>query len=171
MRTMTSAPMTAINRSTGGELGSYPALGMAMRFSVTVDGLNLGHWHSCKGLNLKIASRHVEQGGQYIGRMLVPERVTFDPIILERAMNLSDSRALRVWLKGVVDKFTKYEDPDDLRKHTATIELLDHQLSLVADWKLRHVYPTAWSGPSLGANENRVAMETLVLEHEGFFDQ
>ncbi|MCU1658963.1 MAG: hypothetical protein JWO57_3619 [Pseudonocardiales bacterium] len=170
MTTMSSVATNAINRSTGGALGSYPPLGMAMRFSVTVDGLNLGHWHSCKGLNLKVASRHVEQGGQYIGRMLVPERVTFDPITLERAMHPSDSKVLQAWLKDVVSKFTAYKDPDLLRDRTATIELLDHQLSPVADWKLTHVYPIAWSGPSLGANENRVAMESLVLDHEGFLD-
>ena len=159
---------TATNRATGGAFGGYPPLGMAMRFSVVVDDLHLGHWHSCKGLTVKIASRHIEEGGDYLERMLVPERVTFDPITLERAMHPTDSRVLQAWLQEIVSKFSAYQRPDLLRDRTAKIELLDHQLAPVADWTLTHVYPISWSGPSLGANENKVAMESLVLAHEGF---
>jgi len=52
---------------------------------------------------------------------------------------------------------------------TATIELFDvYQVNPVATWVLEGVYPLSWSGPQMSAKSNEVAMETLVLEHNGF---
>jgi phage tail-like protein len=48
------------------------------------------------------------------------------------------------------------------------ITLLDYQLAPVMAWTLYQARPTRWDGPSLGASDNKVAIETLEFEHEGF---
>jgi phage tail-like protein len=171
MTTMMSSGTTALSQASAGVLGSYPAVGMAMRFGVTVEDLNLGHWSTCKGLNVKIASKHIESGGQYIDRMVVPERVTFDPITLERAVSAADSAKLQQWLAQYVKSTHYYSDPDQLRARTATITLYDAQTRAVMTWTLQHVVPVSWQGPSLNATSNQVATEVLVVEHEGFLGE
>jgi phage tail-like protein len=37
----------------------------------------------------------------------------------------------------------------------------------VRRWTFDGAYPIKWTGPSLNANENTVAIETLELAHEG----
>ena len=34
-------------------------------------------------------------------------------------------------------------------------------------WNLRNAFPTKWSGPSLDATSEAIAIETLELTHEG----
>ena len=41
-------------------------------------------------------------------------------------------------------------------------------VNVVANWMLRNVFPSKWSGPDLDATGNRVAVEQLELVHEGF---
>jgi len=38
----------------------------------------------------------------------------------------------------------------------------------VAKWNLEGVYPVKWTGPSLDAAGNQIAVETLELAHNGF---
>jgi hypothetical protein len=38
----------------------------------------------------------------------------------------------------------------------------------VTKWSLSGVLPVKWSGPQLGMDSNKIAMETLELSHQGF---
>lgn len=41
---------------------SFP-YGLAMRFQVSVDGLKLGSWSSCRGLKVELKATEVKEGG------------------------------------------------------------------------------------------------------------
>jgi phage tail-like protein len=158
-----------LGKVTQGVLGGYPAYGMAMRFGVQVDDLSLGNWHSCKGLKVSFDYEVVKQGGDYLEATRLPNRLNYEPITLERAVLSAESKAVQAWLANYVRSWRIYpvsEQPPQTTK--ATISLLDYKLSEVMKWELDGVFPKSWSGPSLGADDNKVAMETLVLEHSGF---
>ena len=41
----------------------------------------------------------------------------------------------------------------------------------LAEWKFRDGWPTKWTGPSLNATGNDIAIESLEIAHEGFSDE
>jgi phage tail-like protein len=171
---MTTIGMAAgqklLSTVSGGRLGSYPAYGLAMRFSVTVDGLSLGLWRSCKGLTVELKYKPVEQGGEYLGDVCLPEKLAYGRVSLERGVEKASSQALQAWLKGFIYQWYTYPlNPDGVPPSTdVVITLLDYQLNEVMEWTLSEARPVKWSGPTLQATDNNVAIETLEFEHEGF---
>jgi phage tail-like protein len=146
-----------------------PPYGLAMRFTVQVDGLSLGQWSACKGLEVKFETKRMPSGGDYTTEHLLPGRIKYSEITLERAMHTSDSAVLMQWLQGIASDWTNdqgYSAADE--GCTATITLYDVTGSQVYTWTLRNVYPKSWKGPDLSGNSSNVAIEQLVLEHEGF---
>lgn len=146
------------------------ALGMAMRFNVTVDGLNLGDWSGCTGLEMKAKLHRLHNPGNYSVEEILFADTSFETVKLERAID-SRSTLVRRW---VADRLAYRRQPGwsplpmFLGGETATITLLDAAWKPVTSWQLRNVYPLAWKGPQLAANKAAVATEKLELAHEGF---
>lgn len=165
----------------GSGIGSYPSFGLAMRFQVAVsdlraspgspsNGTSLGLWQSCKGLQFEMKYKYVEQGGQYTSRVPLPETIAWSQITLERAVEQKASLVVWTWLQKCINGWgTAPTAPGAFPDATnMTITLLDYQLNGVLQWQLEGVRPVKWVGPSLGATDNKVAIEQLVLEHQGF---
>lgn len=136
-------------------------LGLSMRFDVTVGGIDLGAWATCKGLAVTFRQTAIKALGQHGFTSYVPGRVEYAPVKLERAIAKGEWTKVKGWLERMVDAS---EGSD------ATITLRDSSLGEVATWTLRNALPAAWKGPSLDAKGNSVALETLELVHEGFLD-
>jgi phage tail-like protein len=141
-------------------------LGLQMRFKVTVDGLSLGYWSSCKGLSMTFKATRVD-GNVYDSYDYLPERVDYSDVTLVRAMNSKDSGAVWRWLADCRKQWYGPE-PGDWSGKTAVIQLFDAQYQLVTGWTLSDVYPKQWHGPDLDAGGGGIALETLVLAHQGF---
>jgi phage tail-like protein len=170
-----SAGQRLVNAASGSQLGSYPAYGLAMRFSVTVTGLpstgtSLGLWRSCKGLGVELKYKPVEQGGVYSGDIALPDKLVYARVSLERAVEASSSEAVQTWLKDYISQWQTYplKTSGEPPVTTVVIQLLDYQLNKVMAWTLNDARPVKWSGPSMQATDNNVAIETLEFEHEGF---
>ena len=169
-----SAGQKLVSAASQGRLGAYPSYGLAMRFSVTVDGLSLGMWRSCKGLQVELKYKTFEEGGGYLGDAWLPEKLIYGRVTLDRAMEQNDSQTLQAWLKGYIYQWYTYPLQNSDRQAVSppatsvVIELLDCQLNPVMSWTLAEARPTKWLGPTLSATENNVAIETLEFEHEGF---
>jgi phage tail-like protein len=149
-------------------LADTARLGLAMRFRVSVDGINLGSWASCAGLAVEFKNRRLTEGGNYEYSMILPERVEYRTVTLRRAMSEKESATVQRWLTGVVSGWYNASSPADFGPRTAEIELFDAAGGRVAAWTLRNVFPARWSGPDLDATGSRVAVEQLELTHEGF---
>jgi phage tail-like protein len=157
-----SAGMAGLGLSAG-----LPSYGMAMRFAVSVGGLSLGHWSACKGLKLDLKVSRLKEGGNYGSDQILPEQVSGSSITLERAMEQTDSVKLQKWLREVASEWTSYSGTGrPYKDRTAKITLFDVGGIEMASWTLSGVFPSSWSGPSLSATDNKVAIETLVLEYE-----
>jgi phage tail-like protein len=140
------------------------AFGLQHRFRVTLTGfpggnIDLGSWQSCEGLSVEFNPVPREEGGNNDYVYWLPGQVKYTDVTLKRAMVKSDFSAVQGWLKAMVGK----DDGGTMR-----IELLDASHTLVGAWSLRSVFPKKWSGPSLAAGTSAIAIETLVLVHEGF---
>jgi phage tail-like protein len=149
------------------------SFGLAMRFKVTVDGLrggslDLGHWSACKGLRANYNPQLIKQSGNSAYQHILPGDITYPVVQLERAMETESSRALQAWLRQQADLWIRNEGAELYRGTTAKIALLDRGGDEVSSWNLRSVLPSAWIGPTLSANDNKVAIETLELVHQGF---
>ncbi len=142
------------------------SLGMATRFAVMVQGISLGNWSTCKGLEFTCKVHKIREGGEYGFEHIMFADVSYSTIKLERAMDRVTSTQLRTWLS------TELSNPPGTQifgaGKTATITLLDAAWSPVTTWTLRGVYPRAWSGPNFDASTSKVAIERLELDHEGF---
>lgn len=143
-------------------------LGLATRFRVVVQGVDLGGWATCRGLLVDFRHELLREGGAYDSVTIMPDRVQYSPITLTRAMNATDSAMVHGWLQRVVQEW--YADSADggYRNHTAQITLLDSHQDTVMTWSLRNVYPLKWRGPDLDSKAGAIAIETLDLAHEGF---
>jgi phage tail-like protein len=151
--------------------GSSFPYGLAMRFKVSVGGLSLGSWSSCKGLKVELKATEVKEGGNYWFLRLLPDRITYPHITLERAVHPQDSQTVLNWLRTVATQWEN--DSKDGQSYTAgsaTITLLGDTGQQVMSWTLSGVYPVSWTGPTLSATDNKVAIEALELAHQGFLN-
>jgi phage tail-like protein len=140
-------------------LAQESMLGLAMRFDVVVDGIDLGGWATCQGLAVSFGAESWPEGGTNDYIPILPGQVKYDPIKLTRAMSAAQTGSVMAWLaKKVVD----------FSPGTAQITLRDAKGGEVASWSLRNVYPSKWTGPGLDAGASKIALETLELMHEGF---
>jgi phage tail-like protein len=152
------------------------ALGMSMRFHVVIDGVDLGSWSTCKGLEVVCKLEKLWDPGDYSYEHILFANVQYSTIKLERAMEKNSSKALRDWL---ADKLSPWSQPGYMPEimnqmgiggSSATITLLDSGWTEVSAWTLRNVYPKGWYGPNFDAGKSAVAIERLELDHEGFLE-
>jgi phage tail-like protein len=141
--------------------GSNAPRGLAARFQVTIDGQNLGGWSTCKGLEVDFQHETYEELGNNQFVHYLPRAAKYTHITLERACTSEESSALQAWLSSVVMQPVK---------GTASITLHDAAQGEVITWTLTGVYPAKWTGPDLDGGSNKMALETLVLAHEGFLN-
>lgn len=176
-----SAGQALVNKASGGALGSYPSFGMSMRFAVDVVGLespptlpsmdtSLGLWQSCKNLQVELQYKKFAQGGESLVDEWLPERLVYSPVTLERPMERESSARVQAWLQKYIAAWNSYPmDEDGAPPFTQVIiTLLDYQLNEVTKWTLSQARPSKWMGPALNATDNKVAVETLVIDHSGF---
>lgn len=145
-------------------------MGLASRFHVSVGGIELGGWSSCKGLSVTFENDIVAVGGSYDESWVLPTKMTYSPVTLVRAITPEGTKAVQDWLRRMQREWVNGNDDGD-RGETATIKLMDTSGELakpVYEWSLRSVYPKSWKGPDMDATSAHVATETLELIHQGF---
>ena len=136
-----------------------PEFALALRFHVVIDDKgSLGSWSKCDGLTVEYEIQEYQEGGQndYVHRL--PGRCKYQNIKLTRPLDKT-SADVASWVAGQRQK---------VERSNAEIAVLDPAGEIVAKWNLRGVYPVKWTGPSLDAAGNQIAIETLELAHNGF---
>jgi phage tail-like protein len=141
-------------------------LGLQTRFKVVIDGVNLGGWSKCSGLGVDFKAKPIQEGGNYDYQPILPDRIEYKPITLERAMTAKDSADVQKWLRTKVSDYMNADSSGG--GGTAQITLCDSHGKPVCAWSLRNVYPAGWEGPDLSASTFGIAIEKLKLIHEGF---
>jgi phage tail-like protein len=88
----------------------------------------------------------------------IPGLRKFSDITLKRGIVKGDNE-FYAWLNT--------KQMDTIEKRDVRISLLDSNHQPVVVWKVHNAFPVKLSGPLLNAGEGDVAIETLVLTHDG----
>jgi phage tail-like protein len=126
-------------------------------FSVELDGITRAGFQDCSGLeNSQHAGTYREGTDRNLAPRKVPGLNTYSDITLSRGLT-NDSK-LWDWrqkaMKGKVER------------HTISITLLDDVGSPRITWNLYECWPTSWTGPTLNAGADEIAVEKLTLAYE-----
>jgi phage tail-like protein len=132
--------------------------GLAIYFSLTIDGIDLGTFSTCSGLavELKVNQRAEGGTGDFVNQM--PGRFEYQPITLTRPIG-PDSAKIANWIQA---------NAQQVQPKTAELAALDPQGNQVYAWSLQGVLPRRWTGPNFDSSSPQVAVETLELVFQGF---
>ena len=84
----------------------------------------------------------------------------YSNIELKRGVDVD--KGLYEWRRMVEDK-----GPDGARTD-CTLELLDYDGSAIATYSITQAWPVKYTGVSMNAGSNEIAVEGITLAHEGF---
>lgn len=140
-------------------LAAFPAC----RFYVQVDGVMSAVFTAASGLSLKTELWTYTEGGYNGFTHKRPTRTSGGNVTLKRGLAV-DNALLSWYLRNINAYGLAFQ------RRSVTV-LMYPQLDRPSAPKLRfhldRAFPVAWSGPSLEAASNGVAVETLELAHEG----
>jgi len=126
-------------------------------FRVEIDGISRAAFQEASGLDSNIEVIEHCEGGDNITKY--PGRVKYSNLQLKRGItdDLELYKWHRQWLTG---------DPAAKRVN-GSIVLFDRQGNEKARWNFTNGWPAKWTGPSLNAEGNDIAIESLEIAHEG----
>jgi phage tail-like protein len=127
-------------------------------FVVAIDHTPIGTFTSCDGLGLEIAVEKREEGGNNEFVYQLPGHMSYTNIKLVRPIN-QDSSKVAQWMQKMAR---------NVERHTATIQAMKTDGTVVCTWNLDRVIPVRWTGPQLSTDSPKVATETIELAHHGF---
>jgi phage tail-like protein len=121
-----------------------------------INGATAG-FSEVSGLESKLDIEEFKEGGRNDAILKFPTRGNPSPLTLKRGIARTDE--LWRW----------HEDFLDGRGHRkdGIVTLLDERREPVRAWTFRRGLPAKWTGPSLKASANEVAIESLEIVHEG----
>ncbi|MFD5270394.1 phage tail protein [Streptomyces sp. NPDC058335] len=127
-------------------------------FLVELDGIAQASFSECSGLGSTTEVIENREGGDNTTVRKLPGKTSYSDITLK--WGISPSRELWAWRQQVVDG-------NVVRKNGSIVvfDLSNH--SEVARWNFVSAWPSKWEGASFNAKGTDVAVDTLVLAHEG----
>jgi phage tail-like protein len=111
----------------------------------------------CSGLETTLEVEDYKEGGSNGAVLKFPTRAMWSNLRLKRGIALNDD--LWNWHYDFVIGRGQRRD--------GVIVLQDDQHSPVKVWTFTRGLPLKWTGPSLNATQNQVAIEELEIAHEG----
>jgi phage tail-like protein len=139
------------------ETGSRTDPFLAFRFEVKVDGLSVGGFSECSGLQLETEVLEYSEGGLNTHVLKFPTRTKQANIVLKRGIV---DRELWDWYYALSQGQTR-------RRNGSIVARSASGEQVVMEWQFRSAFPCKWSGPELNASQSSVAVETLELCHQG----
>lgn len=132
------------------------------RFHIEFGDLK-GIFTECSGLTSEVEVVEHKASGEKGDPVMhkVPGRAVWSNITLKRGV--TQSKSFWDWHKKVIGK------KSDIRRN-GTISLIDSDAgndSPILTWKVTDAWPCKVNAPNLTAGDNSVAVEELVLTHEG----
>ena len=127
-------------------------------FRVEIQGVTAGFFSQVQGLEVSIDVVEYRPGDAKLSNeQKLPGLSKTADVTLKRG--LTRDLSLWNWIRDAIN--------GTLNRTNVAITLLDHTEQAVLVWKLRNAWPSKWTGPALNAGSSDIAMEELVLVHEG----
>ncbi len=130
----------------------------SFNFLIELDGIAQASFIECNGLESTTEVIETREGGDNTTVRKLPGKTTYSNITLKWGM--TSSKELWAWRANVTEG--KVE-----RKNGSIVVFDLANKQEVARWNFVNAWPTKWDGPTFSAKGNDLAVETLVLAHEG----
>ena len=130
---------------------------LVCNFVIEVEGLLVGGFSECSGLQVETETTEYREGGRndYIHRFAGATR--HPPLVLRHGITLIDG--LWRWHQQTV--------AGQVTRRNGTIFLLNREHVPVIWWDFKDAFPYKWTGPELNAGSSGVAFESVELAHRG----
>jgi len=127
-------------------------------FLVELDNIAQASFIECSGLGATTEVMETREGGDNTTVHKLPGKTTYTDITLK--WGLTDSKELWAWRQQVIEGTV-------VRKSGSIVvyDLTNHKE--VVRWNFVNAWPTKWEGPAFNAKGTDIAIDTLVLAHEG----
>jgi phage tail-like protein len=130
----------------------------AYNFKLLINNVTEGHFTSVAGLGVQVERIAYREGGNNSVVRAIPGRVTYAAVTLRYGLTASEE--LWSWLMSAVE--------GRVSRRNVSIVMLDASGSTeVLRWNLINAWPQEWFGAPLDAMSQELAIESLVLAHEG----
>jgi phage tail-like protein len=139
---------------TSSTLGLLGSLAMSAIFDVA-----LGGFSECTGLEMSLQVEEFKEGGNNGQLLKFPTRVTWSNITLKKGIGAGT--VLWDWHYGFAEGKGKRRD--------GIIVLLTDLHVPNNVWYFRRGLPVKYTGPSMNATQNNVAIEAIEIAHEGIY--
>ena len=132
-------------------------------FLVTINGVSddggsvQGSFSEVSGLGVEITPIEYRNGSEDITVRKLPGLKKFTNIVLKRGV--TGDISFWNWVVSAMD--------GEVQRADGSIALLDENRQEVMRFNFRRGWPTKWTGPSLRADGNEIAMEMIEICHEG----
>ena len=125
-------------------------------FLVEIDGITRAGFQEASGLDSSIDVIEHREGGSTTTKIKLPGLTKYANIVLKRG--ITDDTQLLDWHQQCV--------AGNVVRKNGSIVLQDRAGNEVMRWNFLNAWPSKWSGSTLTAAGNDVAVETLELAHE-----
>jgi phage tail-like protein len=136
--------------------------GLKDYFNVQIDGVDVGNFSNCEGLEAETYIYEIEEGGDNTHTHKFLGRTRFPNIILEKG--ITDNNELFKWFNDTCRTDEKVE------RKSGTIILYtvgeNEQKKEVKRWNFFDALPCRWVGPSLSSGTHGVAVERIEIACE-----
>ena len=126
------------------------------RFRVEIDGIQQAGFMECTGLGSHVEVVEYREGGDNATVRKLPGRVSYPDITLK--WGITDSQELYKWHLAVIQ--------GQLERRDGSVVLLNAQGQEKLRWHFFNAWPSKWTGPTLNAQGNDIAIEELTLTCE-----
>jgi len=133
------------------------------RFGVEIQGIQVARFSECSGLEFEQETYDYKEGGLNSHLHRLPGRFKFTNLTLKKGI-ATDGQAMWEWVTKTVGQAGEGK----VVTHNVTVTLYDLSgESPLRTWVFQKAYPVKWSVAALAADQNAIAIETLVLAHQG----
>jgi phage tail-like protein len=128
------------------------------RFRLEIEGIETAGFSEVSGLSSEYEVIEYREGTDAITSVRkVPGLRKFENVTLKRG--IVGDKSLWDWHDAIAN--------NPLDRRAVVITLLGPDAEPICRWELRAAWPSKYEGPTFNAEANDVAIETLVLTHEG----
>ncbi|HTT90424.1 MAG TPA: phage tail protein [Acidimicrobiales bacterium] len=134
-------------------------------FLFEVDGVQIGVFQEVSGLELTVAVKEYEEGGENGFVHKFPGRSSWPNVVMKAGITNSD--ALFQWVsKSSGDGFAAAGNK--ITRCTGAITALGTDGTRLRSWDIQGAFPVRWSGPRFNAGSTEALQEELEIAHHGF---
>lgn len=129
----------------------------SFRFLVEIDGIVQAGFSECSGFGSSVEVVEYREGGDVATVRKLPGKDTYDDITLK--WGVTDSRELYDWHRAAIN--------GQIERKNGSIIMQDDVGQEKVRYNFFNAWPHKWTGASLSAKGNEVAIDTLALACEG----